>query len=137
MCTVRRALPIFAAAALVAAGCGASATGGRSNKSAEGVRATLRAFYDDFKKGNTGGACDLMTAPLRAKTGHGVASDCGAQLLFYHSIGGEKAIAKAESGVGRLSIVVNGNRATASTPGSSESTADLVYTGGYWLLDNR
>jgi hypothetical protein len=126
--------PSSSPASLFATGCGASATGGRSDKSAKGVRATVRAFYDDLKNGKTGDACDLMTTTLRAKTGHGVASDCGAQMLFYRSIGGEKSIAEYEAGLDRLSITVSGDRATASMPGAS-TVANLVYSSGHWLLD--
>src|SRR5207248_1746623 len=77
-----RALLCVIALALATAGCGG---GGGGAKSADGVRATLRAYIEDLRSGRGGDACDLLTDAARAQVGRGNAAACGGTMAVARS----------------------------------------------------
>jgi hypothetical protein len=118
--------------ALVMAGCGSGS--GAGDKSANGVRATMRAFLEDLRNSRGGDACDLMTDAERAKEGQGDTAACGPRVLLVRAFLGDKAIADLEAKLGQLPVTITGDHATAPPLTGSGAGSTFVYSGGRWLI---
>ncbi|MDQ6777977.1 MAG: hypothetical protein M3071_17605 [Actinomycetota bacterium] len=120
--------------ALTIAGCGGSGSGASGDKSAAGVRATMRVYLEDLKDNRGVDACDLMTVAARTTEGRGNPAACAAHILLVRSFLGPKGIATLEGKIAQLPITVAGNHATAPPLTGSGSSANFLYSGGHWLI---
>ena len=116
------------------AGCGGSGAGAGADKSAAGVRATMRAYLDDLRHNRPEDACGLMTDAARIKTGGGKATACPAHSIVALAFLGPKGITRLEDKIPQLPIAVSGDRATAPPLTGSGASSTFLYRGGRWLI---
>lgn len=122
---------------LAIAGCGGSGAGAGAEKSAAGVRATMRAYLEDLKNNRPGDACDLMTDAARTNAGGGKATACGLRtIVVFRAFLDAKRLADLEAKIPQLPIAVSGDQATAPPLTGSGSSSTFVYRGGRWLISS-
>lgn len=120
----------------VIAGCGGGGSDIGSDKSADGVRATLHAYLDDLRTHRGGDACDLLTPAARVTAGNGNASECGARVVFAARLLRPQFVAKLEATVAQNLITARGDNATATSTVGNGYITTFVYTDGHWRIDS-
>lgn len=118
---------VLTAALGVLAGCGSSAS---SNPTA-GVHATLHQFVNDLSSGNYSGACDLLTANVKAQLG---GSQCASRLASVMQLNpnAKKQLQASASKIDSTPVTAHGDQAT--TRGSGGGGTTYVRQGNRWLI---
>jgi hypothetical protein len=129
---------VTVAVAAVLIGCGG---GGRSSKSADGVRTTGREFVNDFKDRKFGDACELMTPTARAEMGRAFgkangASGCAAILAFARAFIGTETLKKLAAQFDKTRVTIRGDTATVGTDAPGNLGGRFRYVGGQWYVDS-
>jgi hypothetical protein len=127
-----RALALLTVLALLVTACGGGSSAG-TEKSEDGVRATMRAMLEAFRDKDYDAVCDLMTKEARAEVTEDGDGDCKSMLAFAGAFLPKDEIDKLLDDVDSAEVTIDGNRATSTGVGDEDDSV-YVWQDGKWFV---
>lgn len=121
------ALPL----ALLAA-CGG---GGKSEKNADGVRATAKSFVSDIADKKFDEACTLLTTAAKAQLSKAGGGECSKQLSLARGLLSDKQLDTLQDQADKMKVTIKGDTATSAPVSGGDTPGKYIWQGEKWLID--